>query len=79
MCWGARRTGAVSDAAVVGKVGDVLVRVRGGDAPGEIVTIVRGTRETFLAYAEDPIEAGSKVLVIGVRGPRSVDVLPWSE
>lgn len=69
----------MADAAVVGEVGEVLVRVRGGDAPGEIVATVRGARETFLAYADAPLDRGSKVLVIGVHGPRAVDVIPWSD
>ena len=64
---------------VIGQVGEVLVRVRGGDLPGEIVMSVRGIRETFLAYADAPLERGSRVLVIGARGPRQVDVVAWSE
>ena len=69
----------MADDALIGQVGEVLVRVRGGDLPGEIVTSVRGVRETFIAYAEAPLERGDRVLVIGARGPRQVDVVGWSE
>ena len=68
----------MADDAVIGQVGEVLVRVRGGDRPGEIVTTVRGIRETFIAYADSPLERGASVLVVGTRGPRSVDVVAWS-
>ena len=61
----------------VGKVGRVLVRVRGGDAPGEVVVNVAGTPETYLAYAADAIAVGSDVLVVASRGARGVDVVPW--
>jgi hypothetical protein len=61
----------------VGKVGRVLVRVRGGDAPGEVVVSVAGTPETYLAYGDDGIAVGTDVLIIGSRGGRGVDVVPW--
>lgn len=67
------------DEAVVGQVGEVIVRVRGGDQPGEIATTVRGIRETFIAYAEAPLERGTHALVIATRGPRQVDVIAWTE
>jgi hypothetical protein len=61
----------------VGKVGRVLVRVRGGDAPGEVLVSVAGTPETYLAYGADGIPVGTDVLVIASRGARGVDVVPW--
>jgi hypothetical protein len=61
----------------VGKVGRVLVRIRGGDAPGEVVVSVSGSPETYLAYGADGIPVGSDVLVVGSRGGRGVDVVPW--
>jgi hypothetical protein len=69
----------MADPAVVGKVGEVVVRVRGEDGPGEIVTTVRGMREVLIAYSETPIDIGEHVLVLSIRGPRSVDVQVWSE
>jgi membrane protein implicated in regulation of membrane protease activity len=61
----------------VGKVGRVLVRIRGAAAPGEVLVQVAGSPETYLAYGDDPISVGSDVLVVGSRGGRAVDVVPW--
>jgi hypothetical protein len=61
----------------VGKVGRVLVRIRGGDAPGEVVLTVAGSPETYLAYGDDGIDVGADVLVVANRGGRSVEVVPW--
>ncbi|MBK5307174.1 MAG: hypothetical protein JJD92_10845 [Frankiaceae bacterium] len=61
----------------VGKVGRVLIRIRGGDAPGEVVVSVAGTPEAYLAYAEEGIAVGTDVLVIATRAARGVDVVPW--
>ena len=69
----------MADEAVVGKVGEVVVRIRGADGPGEIIATVRGIRETFIAYSDAPLERGARVLVISVRGPRAVDVMPWAD
>jgi hypothetical protein len=74
----APREGGMADDAVIGQVGTVLVRVRGGDLPGEIATTVRGTRETLIAFADAPLERGMQVLVVAIRGPRQVDVVAWS-
>jgi hypothetical protein len=62
---------------LVGKVGRVLVRIRGGDAPGEVVLTVAGSPETYLAYGDDGIDVGADVLVVANRGGRSVEVVPW--
>jgi len=67
----------VSPDGPVGKVGRVLVRVRGGEAPGEVVVSVAGAPETYLAYGDDGIAVGTDVLVISSRGARAVDVVPW--
>jgi hypothetical protein len=61
----------------MGKVGRVLVRIREGEAPGEVVVSVGGSPETYLAYCDDPVPVGADVLVIGVRSGRGVDVVPW--
>ena len=68
----------MADSSVIGQVGEVVVRVRGSDRPGEIVTTVHGIRETFIAYAEEPLERGAQVLVVSIRGPRQVDVVGWA-
>lgn len=69
----------VSDAAAIGCVGRLLVATRGGRGAGEVLVTVRGSKETFLAWSDEPLPKGSKVLVVEVRGPRTVVVEPWSE
>jgi hypothetical protein len=64
------------DREVVGKLGTVVTRIRGGDRPGEIRVLVRGTNETFIAYSEDPVDRDETVLVFHSRGHRAVDVTP---
>ena len=64
------------DAEVVGKLGTVVTRIRGGNRPGEVVVPVRGTRETFIAYCDDAVERDETVLVFHSRGSRAVDVTP---
>jgi hypothetical protein len=67
----------VADPEVTGKVGRVIVRVRGADGPGEVLVSVRGGREAFIAFADSVIERDTDVLVISSRGGRCVDVVPW--
>jgi membrane protein implicated in regulation of membrane protease activity len=69
-----RRTHVDSD--VVGKLGKVVTRIRGGEMPGEVRIPVRGTFETFIAYSDTPIERHETVLVFHSRGNRAVDVAP---
>jgi hypothetical protein len=64
------------DTEVVGKLGTVVTRIRGGDRPGEVVVPVRGTRETFIAYSDDLVDCDETVLVFHSRGNRAVDVTP---
>jgi hypothetical protein len=68
------------DSDVVGKVGTVLTRIRGGALPGEVRVPVRGTAETFIAYCPIPVERNETVLVVHSRGQRAVDVehAPWA-
>jgi hypothetical protein len=67
----------VVDLEVTGKVGRVIVRVRGADGPGEVVVRVRGGTEVFIAYSDRVIERNAQVLVVSSRGDRCVDVVPW--
>jgi hypothetical protein len=67
----------VVDPDVTGKVGQVIVRIRGAEYPGEVLVGVRGGTEAFIAYAHAPIELDTDVLVVSSRGERSVDVVPW--
>ena len=66
-----------ADPAVQGKVGRVLIRIRGAAGPGEVLVSVRGGTEAFIAYADEVIDRDREVLVIGYRGHRAVDVVPW--
>lgn len=69
------------DREVIGKLGTVVTRIRGGDLPGEVRVTVRGTHETFIAYSDTPVERHETVLVFHSRGNRAVDVAPapWAE
>lgn len=67
----------VVDLEVTGKVGRIIVRVRGSEGPGEVLVRVRGGSEAFIAYADAEIERDTDVLVVSSRGERSVDVVPW--
>lgn len=62
---------------VVGCVGRVVTRIRGGQSPGEISLLLHGTSELFMAYSDAVLERGDHVLVITSRGSRSVDVIAW--
>lgn len=68
----------MADDEVVGCVGTVVTPIRGAGGPGEVTVSVRGGHETFIAFADEPIEAHVDVLVIRSRGPRSVDVQRWA-
>jgi hypothetical protein len=63
--------------AIVGRIGTVVIGVRGGDRPGEVRILVEGMAHYYLAYAATAIPAGAEVLVINDRGARHVDVEPW--
>ena len=69
----------VADLEVTGKVGRVIVRVRGGAGPGEVLVRVRGGSEAFIAYCDAEIERDTDVLVVNSRGERAVDVVPWPD
>ena len=64
---------------VLGCVGTVVVATRGAEGGGEVVVVVRGGREAYLAWSVKPLMIGTTVLVIGVRSGRTVDVEPWDE
>jgi membrane protein implicated in regulation of membrane protease activity len=61
----------------VGRLGTVIIAIRGGDLAGEIKVTVDGIAHYYLAYAVDPVPAGERVLIIHHRGARQVDVEPW--
>jgi membrane-bound ClpP family serine protease len=39
---------------------------------------VRGSKEAYLAWSQEPLPKGTEVLVIDTRGPRTVLVEEWS-
>lgn len=69
---------AVSEVSVIGSVGRLLVATRGPEGAGEVLLSVRGSKEAYLAWSEEPLSKGAQVLVIDTRGPRTVLVEAWS-
>ncbi len=69
----------MSDISVIGRVGQLIVATRGDRGAGEVMLTVRGSKEAFLAWSDEPLPKGTKVLVVEVRGARTVVVEPWNE
>lgn len=67
----------VRDTAPIGCVGVLILGTRGAGGPGEVLVRVRGGREAYIAWSEEPLVRGSTVLVIDSRGARAVDVIKW--
>jgi membrane protein implicated in regulation of membrane protease activity len=67
----------VSDASVIGCVGTLTVATRGEAGAGEVLVTVRGSKEAFLAWSDEPLPKGAQVLVVEVRSARTVVVEPW--
>ncbi len=67
------------DDAVVGCTGVLEIGTRGEAGPGEVLVRVRGGTESFLAWSAQPLERGTKVLVVESRGQRQVDVIVWAD
>jgi membrane protein implicated in regulation of membrane protease activity len=68
----------VSKPPVIGCVGTLIVATRGDCGAGEVLVTLRGSKETFLAWSDEPLLKGTKVLVVEVRGARTVVVEPWT-
>jgi hypothetical protein len=64
---------------LVGTVGLLTVATRGAAGSGEVMLKVRGSSEAYLAWSADPLPKGAHVLVICLRGPRTVDVVLWED
>ena len=62
--------------SVVGKTAHVTVAIPGGARPGEVLVRVRGGSESYIAYADDPVDEGVQVVVVADRGARSLMVVP---
>ena len=67
----------VVDASLVGCVGSLVVATRGSAGPGEVLLTVQGSKEAYLAWSDQPLPRGHKVLVVETRGARTVVVEPW--
>jgi membrane protein implicated in regulation of membrane protease activity len=59
---------------LIGTSGVVIVPTRGSLGAGEVLLTIRGGTESYLAWSRDPLAKGEKVLVVDVRGARTVDV-----
>jgi len=68
----------VGEPSLIGCVGRLLVGTRGREGVGEVLLTVRGSREAYLAWSIEPLPRGAEVLVVGVRGARTVQVEPWA-
>ena len=55
----------------------MIVATRGAAGAGEVMLRLRGGSEAYLAWSADPLPKGAYVLVIDLKGPRTVDVVPW--
>jgi hypothetical protein len=66
-----------SDDSAIGCSGTVTVPTRGAAGPGEVLVKVRGGTEAYLAWSEQPLAKGTRVLVFDTRGERTLDVMEW--
>jgi membrane protein implicated in regulation of membrane protease activity len=64
----------VRDLSTVGCLGVVSVSTRGKAGTGEVVVSIRGGTESYLAWSDEPLPKGTHVVVVDVRGPRTVQV-----
>ncbi len=69
----------MSDVSVIGRVGTLILATRGERGAGEVLLTVRGSKEAYLAWSDEPLPKGTKVLVVDVRGARTVVVEPWDD
>lgn len=69
----------MSNASAVGCVGKLIVATRGARGAGEVLVTLRGSKEAFLAWSDEPLPKGTEVLVVEDRGARTVVVEPWEQ
>lgn len=67
----------MTNTSPIGLVGTLTVATRGERGPGEVLVVIRGARETLLAWSDQPLAKGQRVLVVETRGARKVVVEPW--
>jgi hypothetical protein len=68
-----------SDDSAIGCSGTVTIATRGAAGPGEVLVKVRGGTEAYLAWSEQPLVKGTRVLVFNTRGERTLDVMEWAD
>jgi membrane protein implicated in regulation of membrane protease activity len=62
-----------ADHQLIGKVCRVTGRIEPGKL-GEVMVPIRGGSEAYYAQADEPVEAGARVVVVEAAGPRTVIV-----
>lgn len=62
---------------VLGLTGTLTTPIRGAGTLGEVLVAIRGGTELYIARAEEPLAAGTSVLVVAVHPGRVVDVVAW--
>lgn len=62
---------------VTGLTGTMTSPIRGAGGLGEVLVAIRGGTESYIARADEPVAAGSTVLIIEAHPGRIVDVVPW--
>lgn len=67
------------DESAIGTIGVLTVPTRGEAGPGEVRIRIRGGSERFLAWSQTPLPKGATVLIIDYRGPRTLDVVEWTD
>jgi hypothetical protein len=67
------------DESAIGRVGVLVVGTRGQGGPGEVRIRIRGGTESFLAWSRKPLPVGTTVLITECLGPRTVDVMEWTD
>lgn len=68
----------MSASELIGKMGKVVIPIKGGTGPGEILISIWGGTESYIAWANEPIMLDDEVMIIEDRGNREVSVIPWS-
>jgi membrane protein implicated in regulation of membrane protease activity len=66
----------MGDRSAIGCPGIVIVATRGTSGPGEVSLSMNGGTESYLAWSGEPLAKGTRVIVVDVRGPRTVEVSP---
>jgi hypothetical protein len=59
---------------VIGRSAYVTVPIPGGNKAGEVIIRVSGGTESYIAFADQPIEVGAQVVVVADRGARTLFV-----